>query len=196
MKIGALEIGQATRTADGYAVGGDVVVIEPCAQGAFLAIVDVLGHGPAAHAVGLDVERILAARPTQDVAGQLTRLDAELRGSLGAAVGLAYVDAATGEGAFSGVGNTVARLLGEPERRLVSLDGVVGQSGRTGVETPFRLARGQVLVLYTDGVTSRFAIEEYPRLLAEEPAVAAAEIIRRFGRSHDDAACIVARLRA
>ena len=52
---------------------------------------------------------------------------------------------------------------------------------------------GDLLVLHSDGITSRFEAGEYPQLAADDPATAARELVRRFGRSYDDAACIVAR---
>ena len=52
---------------------------------------------------------------------------------------------------------------------------------------------GDTLVLYTDGVRTHFEIDEYPRLLSDDPQQAAETILNYFGKAHDDAACIVAK---
>lgn len=193
MKVGGLDIGCAIRPADGFPAGGDAVVVEERGDAVLLAIVDVLGHGPDAHRVAIRVEEILIDSETDDVGRLLSLLDRALTGSLGAAIGVAIIEAETGRGRFSGIGNTVARVLGRAERQLLSIDGVVGQSHRGGPLVDFALGVGELLVLHTDGIRARSTLGDYPELRVEDVEIAARELIRRFGKSHDDAACIVAR---
>jgi hypothetical protein len=56
-----------------------------------------------------------------------------------------------------------------------------------------RLGRSDVLLLYTDGVRSSFKLDEYPQLQYESAATIARNVVERFGRSYDDATCIVLR---
>jgi hypothetical protein len=193
LTLGGLEIGRAIRPADGFNAGGDAVVVEERGDAVLLAIVDVLGHGPDAHRVAIRIEETLIDSEIDDVRRLLSLLDQVLTGSLGAAVGVAIIEARTGRGRFSGIGNTVARVFGQAERQLLTIDGVVGQSHRGGPLVDFVLGVGEVLVLHTDGIRSRLALADYPQLRAEDVEIAAGELIRRFGKSYDDAACIVAR---
>ena len=48
-------------------------------------------------------------------------------------------------------------------------------------------------LLHTDGISSRVAVSDYPGVLTDRIDDAARELVRRFGRDHDDAACIMAR---
>lgn len=193
VRIGNFEIGSCVRSADGFAAGGDTVVTRVCGGSVLLAVIDVLGHGPEAHRVALRAEALVEATDIGDATTVLAALEEELRGSQGAAVGIASFRADGAEGTFVGIGNTVARLFGRTDRRLVSTDGVVGQR-RIGVRpVAFSLEVGELMVMHSDGITSRFDVSEYSQLRSEDPTTAARELVRRFGRSYDDAACIVAR---
>lgn len=193
MRIAQFDIGHAVRPADGFAVGGDAVVAGSVGDRIVLVIVDVLGHGPEAHAVASKLEGMLARPECNDAAALLGLIEAALAGSVGAAAAVATLQSEDGSGVYVGVGNTVARIFGRNERRLVSVDGVVGHARGAPRPMEFRLGAGDVLVLHTDGISSRFAGTEYPQLPTEDVQVSARELIRRFGKTYDDAACIVAR---
>jgi serine phosphatase RsbU (regulator of sigma subunit) len=192
VRFAGFDIGSAVRPADGFACGGDAAVAHEVAGRLILAIIDILGHGPEAHTVAARAQDLLEGSEVSEPAALLAMLEDELAGSLGAAIGIASL-APAGPCTFAGIGNAVARVFGRAERRLVSVDGIVGQRRSTPRPVSFQLNPGDVLVLHSDGITSRLALADYPALLSEDPQVAARELVRRFGRSHDDAACIVAR---
>ena len=52
---------------------------------------------------------------------------------------------------------------------------------------------GDTFVLYTDGVSDRFTSQDYPGVLHHAPETVARNIVQRFGKDHDDAACIAVR---
>jgi serine phosphatase RsbU (regulator of sigma subunit) len=177
----------------GHTVGGDTAIALNLEDGLFLGIVDVLGHGPDAHVVAQIACDCIREHASPDVAAVLVRLDERLRGTLGAAAGLAFVNLARGELRYVGVGNTAARRLGSGEERLVSREGIVGGRMRTPQERRVGLSDGDLVLLYTDGVSDRFGVNDYPGMLADEPASVAALVVDRFGKHHDDATCIAFR---
>ena len=85
------------------------------------------------------------------------------------------------------------RTFGSQFRRLVSRDGVVGQTLRTHGEDSLVLGQRDVLLLYTDGVRAHFELDEYPQLLSDGAEIIAKTVVDRFGKTHDDAACIALR---
>lgn len=194
MRLGAFDIGTCIRPADGFACGGDVVISRLSGDVLVLAVIDVLGHGTEAHAVASRAEARLLECDSTNVQAVIAVLEAELSDSVGAAVGVATIHAHHGTAHFAGIGNIVARLFGRSERRLVSVDGIVGQRRRSAVRPhEFTIGVAEVLVLHTDGVTSRFSLGEYPQLISDEPSIVSREVVRRFGRTYDDAACIITR---
>ena len=191
-----LEHSSLIRPCRGERLSGDAVVIRPLEQGLFVAIVDVLGHGPEAHELTHAIDAYLARYGTSDVSGLMTRLHQHLKGTRGAAVGLCAIDVATGRLDYAGIGNTAMRRFGKAETRLVSQDGVLGQNMRTPRPQTLQLEPGDLIVLYTDGVSDRFTSDDYPGVMHHPPQEVASNIVQRFGKDHDDAACIAVRYNA
>ena len=191
-----LEHSSQIRPCRGERLSGDAVVIRPLEQGLFVAIVDVLGHGPEAHELTHVIDAYLTRYGTSDVSGLMTRLHQHLKGSRGAAVGLCAIDATTGRIDYAGIGNTTMRRFGKTEARLVSQDGVLGQNMRSPLHQTLQLEPGDLIVLYTDGVSDRFTSDDYPGVLRHAPKEVANNIVQRFGKDYDDAACIAVRYNA
>ncbi|GGW71016.1 hypothetical protein GCM10010503_55510 [Streptomyces lucensis JCM 4490] len=148
-----------------------------------LLLADGLGHGPkAAHAAGAAVAELrgVAHLPPEDI---LRRLHTVLRPTRGAAVAVAQVDTERAELQFAGVGNIGARSLsGDTWTSLISHPGIVGAYFPANV--PVRRLpwhRDSLLVLHSDGLPSRWTPPEDPRLLAHDPSVVAATILRDAG---------------
>jgi len=190
-----LEHASRVRPCFGESVSGDTVVIRMLGQGLFVAIVDVLGHGPEAHELTHVIETYLGRYGNADVSGVMTRLHQHLKGTRGAAVGLCAFDESTGCIEYVGVGNTAIRRIGKAETRLVSKDGVVGQGMRSLLPQTMQLEPGDLVILHTDGVSGRFTVEDYPGASHHSPEEVARNIVKRYGKDHDDAACIAVRYR-
>jgi negative regulator of sigma-B (phosphoserine phosphatase) len=188
-----LEYSSINRPCQGEYVSGDAVVIHSLEQGLFLAIVDVLGHGAEANELTHVIEAYLNRYCSCDVSGVIERLHQHLKGTRGAAVGLCAIDTLTGRVDYAGIGNTAMRLFGKTETRFVSQDGVVGQNIRTPRPQAAQLEPGDLIVLYTDGVSDRFTSQDYPGVSHHAPETVARNIVQRFGKNHDDAACIAVR---
>ena len=188
-----LEHYAVVRPLRGERVGGDAAIVHQLENGLFLAIIDVLGHGPEAYEVALVAEKFLAAHHSSDLVSSMEGLHEELRGTRGAAVGLCHLDLEAGQVRYVGVGNTAARKLARRPVRLFSRDGVIGENACTPKEQCLQLAMGEVLLLYTDGVSDRFDVEDYPGILRDDLRTVVTTVVRRFGKKHDDAACIAAR---
>ena len=159
----------------------------------FVAIIDVLGHGPEAHELTTVITTYLERYANTDVTGVMTRLHQHLQGTRGAVAGLCVIDTASGRIDYAGIGNTTLRRFGNTETRLVSRDGVLGQNMRTPLHQTLQLEPGELVVLYTDGVSDRFTVDDYPGILHHPAAEVAANIVQRFGKGHDDAGCIAVR---
>ena len=190
---GTLERSSVIRPCKGETLSGDAVVIKPLEHGLFVAIVDVLGHGPEAHEVACMIERYLGRYGSSEVSSLMKTLHQHLKGTRGAAAGLCTIDASTGRTDYVGIGNTALRRFGKVETRLVSKDGVLGQNMRTPLHQSLQLEPNDLLVFYTDGVSDRFTSDDYPGVFRHAPKEVVNNIVQRFGKDHDDAACIAVR---
>lgn len=178
----------------GYRHAGDAAVVVEHEGKLLAAIVDVLGHGPEAHDVAARAKLFLdnGLGPGEPI-GLLRSLHEVLKGTRGAAAGVAVLDTATGLLRYAGVGNTVIRRFGAGSDRLVSADGIVGGSMRAPREQRMTLCPGDTVIMYSDGVRDRFELRDYPQLLLQDAETIARTVIRLFARDHDDAACIAVR---
>ena len=183
------------RPCPGEAVSGDAVFVSQRGQGLLACIVDVLGHGPEASDLAQRIEAFLETQDGSDVAELMSRMHEEFRGSRGAAVGLCWLAPESATLIYTGTGNTALRRFSRTsDERLVSQDGVVGQNMRTPRPADLSLDAGDLIVLYTDGIQDRFSADLYPGITYQAPREVAHRLIERFGKDHDDAACIVMRL--
>lgn len=189
MEVGPFEVGAFVRPCDGEAVAGDAALAVPLPGGVLACLVDGLGHGRDAAAVALAAIRHLKAHPASDVAAVLGGLHECLRGTRGAAAAVAFADAADGSVAWAGVGNVVARRLGARERTFHSLDGVIGIRFRTPRVERAGLSPGEVLLLYSDGVSQGFP----PPSVTGPMAALARRVVLDHGKTYDDAACLALR---
>jgi len=58
----------------------------------------------------------------------------------------------------------------------------------------YALPQDGLLIMYSDGLLSRWSIEPYPGLRACHPSTIAAVLARDFSRGHDDLTVLVARI--
>jgi serine/threonine protein phosphatase PrpC len=156
-------------------------------------MVDVLGHGPNAYELAVKIRAFLEAEWQNEVIDTMMRLHEAIQGSIGAAAGLASLDLASGRLRYTGIGNTVVRKFGDSSTRLPSTDGIIGGRMRSPREHELQLGKTEVLTFYTDGITDRFELNEYPQLIYESPRSVARKIVRNFGKQYDDATCLVVR---
>jgi hypothetical protein len=117
-----------------------------------------------------------------------------MRPTRGAAVAIAEVRPAQGELSFTGVGNIGGTLLtANPPRSLVSLPGIVGHECRKIQTFTCPWPKGASLVLYSDGLQTRWSLDRYPVLRSRDPALLAAVLYRDFARGRDDVTVVASR---
>ena len=194
-----IESGIYVRPCDGETLSGDVVLVQPQGDGVFAVVIDVLGHGPDAHRLGVQLIAALsgwlpeAAPPAPE--GALAVLHESARGTRGAAAAVAWLDTRTLEGWVAGVGNVRCRLFGAEMRSFEFGEGVLGQRVRTPRSTSFALRPTDVVILFSDGVAGRFRNDDYPSLGLDPAPAIAFNVVSRFGKGIDDASCAVMRCR-
>lgn len=192
---GASDVAALTRPIVGEAVCGDGYAIRRDAGVLRVLLCDGLGHGPLAAATTREAIRLFRDADPQPPAQMLTLLHGGLSGTRGAAAVVAELDAAAGSVRHAGIGNITGALVSPGRRRgLLSQPGIVGHRGRSVREFTHAASLGDLLVLHTDGVRSRWDLESYPDVTDHSPVVIAATLLRDAGVCRDDAGVLVARI--
>ena len=159
-------------------------------------VIDGLGHGEDAEAAARAGEAAFAAQPFAALEPLLADMHQAMQGSRGGAVAVAQFD---GEQRldFAGIGNIGATLLGAGQSRgLASHPGIVGVQFRKVHAFSYPQANGQLLLLYSDGLQSRWNLADYPGLIHRHPAVIAAVLQRDYCRGSDDVTVLAVALEA
>jgi len=186
------DVGLRARPAPGQRDGGDLAIAVAVDDGLLLAMIDASGHGSFAKAAAEQVRSCVERADSGELPRVLQSCHERLRDTRGAAVGLLFVNSSDRSVRYMGVGNTgAARVVGTPWRPI-SKDGVLGQRLPTPREETATLSRGDLIVMWTDGVGG------LPGALSVRDAFRPAqeladEIVMKRGRSHDDAGCVVLR---
>jgi hypothetical protein len=179
-------------------MAGEAVCGDACAQRTSggvttVLLADGLGHGELAATAAREATRTFFSQSQDERPAQIiARLDAALRPTRGAAVAVARLDARAGTIAFAGVGN-IAAWLDDGLRRhaLVSHPGIVGTKVKSLREFETSLPDGAIVVLHSDGLSSKWSLDGYPGLRARDPHLLAATLLRDAGVRHDDASVLV-----
>jgi phosphoserine phosphatase RsbX len=171
---------------------GDVAVVRAEAEATLFAVIDALGHGPHAAATARTAAEHLAAAPLdRGVQHLMEGLHASLRRSRGAAAMICLV---TPDGRIQGcgVGNVELRVIGSRVPSVLT-PGVLGASVNRIRTFEARLALGDRLVIFTDGLSSRMDLESVRGLA---PGEACDALMAQYRRTHDDSTVLVTDIEA
>ncbi len=175
---------------------GDAHFVASFPQGALVAVVDGLGHGPEAAeaaAKAIEVMRHCAQEPVTEI---ILRCHEELRKTRGAVISLASFHAGMSTMTWLGVGNVEGFLFRPGQSGSGARESLLLRGGVVGYQLPplrsvsLPVSSGDTLMFATDGISSGFG-DRLP--LDRSPQEVASDILRRHGKKTDDALILVAR---
>ena len=186
-----MDIEIAKRPMLGQTVCGDVAsVVHTNDGGVLIVLADGLGHGTKAHEAAeafCVFAELHATLPLEAIMRDGSRAIAATRG---AAAALLRIGGGVSRFSFCGIGNIEVQANSAEAIRPICMPGIVGRPLRKVLSFDYALSSGDLLVAHTDGISSRFRLEEYAQLPTAE---AAARLLAEHGKGHDDATCIVIR---
>jgi serine phosphatase RsbU (regulator of sigma subunit) len=191
-----LVVAAASRPYPGETANGDAWAAQWTGDCCRIALVDGLGHGPAAAAAADLALVTLAAQPDSAPLETLAACHGVLAGTRGAAMAVARIDLTTRRLVYAGVGNIEARLLiGAAAQRPISYRGIVGVTLPRVQAFEFALDDDWLLLMHSDGLRGRFTLPQPAELCAADLQVFADTLLRDWARPTDDATVVLARLR-
>jgi anti-sigma regulatory factor (Ser/Thr protein kinase) len=178
----------------GEEVCGDGWGVRAGADATILMVVDGLGHGVLASEAAREAERILNAAHRESLPDILRDTHDALKKTRGAAFALAKIDANKGLLTFLGVGNVAASIVtAGSSRSMASFNGTVGQQMGRVQEFKYPWNPGSILVMHSDGLATRWTLENYPGIWSKTPGTIAAILHRDYYRGRDDVTVLVAK---
>ncbi len=186
------EVGILAQPHPNEVVIGDHAAMMRDDAGLILAVADGLGHGPAAReAADRAIDEVLRRR--RPIEEALALAHAALSGTRGAVMSILHVGDRIEHG---GVGNVSTRVIGDRgnARHFGSAAGTLGSvfPRRVNIDRE-AFGVGEVLVMFTDGLTSRVDLTYEPALTRQHPIIVAHSLLGRFVRGTDDVLVAVVR---
>jgi hypothetical protein len=159
-----------------------------------LLSVDGSGHGLQAHAAARRATELFAETAGYTVDRIAEAIHYGLAPTRGAAIAVTDVDLTKGTVRFVGIGNIVGALVDQGKvRRMVSHNGTAGHLAPRLRPFEYTFSGPPAIVLHSDGLTSRWDLQDYPGLLAAHPSLIAGVLYRDCRRGRDDASIVAIR---
>ncbi|HEX2568025.1 MAG TPA: SpoIIE family protein phosphatase [Polyangia bacterium] len=191
------EVAVLGRALPGERISGDDAGVVRHGDTLILGVADGLGHGLEAREPSALAVDTLLQHAHEAPCDLLERCHRELQGTRGAMMTVVHIDEARQEIEHSGAGDVSARICRyRDERRLGGTARTLGRAElrpRPCRPDKAELQGGDVVVLFTDGLSSRLTLAETPGLLREHPILIAQQLMLSFARDNDDALIVVAR---
>jgi len=187
-------LGVAIAPYPGERVCGDNWSWNASSNGPTIMLVDGSGHGVEAARAAETAVRTFSENADAACEVVVERIHRALAPTRGGAVAVTRIDAAAGVVRFVGVGNISAVLVNAGKaRHMVSHNGTAGHVAPRIREFTYDFTGEPMVILHSDGLTSRWNLAAYPGLAGEHPSLVAGVLLRDHRRGRDDAAVVVMR---
>ncbi len=178
----------------GESVVGDGWGFREATNESLLVVADGLGHGPeAGRAAAIAVRIVLQSRTTDTLEQIAQAVHTALKATRGAAIAIARLDNNAGTLTFLGVGNIAATVFGTKRQSLASQNGTMGGMAPRLQRFSYPFERDAVLVAHSDGLHSRWSLDDQAGIYGRDPLVVAAAALREGQRGNDDATVLAIR---
>jgi anti-sigma regulatory factor (Ser/Thr protein kinase) len=152
-----------------------------------VVVADGLGHGLLAHQASSEVLKIFSEAQALPLEVQMTQMHEALRKLRGAAVSMVDIEFSRSTLDFIGVGNVRCAVVEQNKMRtLVCQSGTAGLQIRNAKVFSSPWSSQSLIILHSDGITTRWDLNTYLGLAVRHPAVIAAILYRDFNRNNDD----------
>ncbi|HEY2618891.1 MAG TPA: ATP-binding SpoIIE family protein phosphatase [Acetobacteraceae bacterium] len=178
----------------GEQVCGDDWTWKDTVNGRTVMLVDGSGHGmEAARAADIAI-RAFSQDADATCEALVERIHRTLAPTRGAALAVARIDTAARVVRFVGLGNISAVLVnGGKARHMVSHNGTAGHVAPRIREFTYEFSGEPLVIMHSDGLTSRWDLAGYPGLAAQHPSLVAGVLLRDNRRGRDDASVVAMR---
>jgi serine phosphatase RsbU (regulator of sigma subunit) len=176
----------------GERVSGDAWSCHQTAERTLVLLVDGLGHGREAALAASEAVQTFRKCLQRKPAEILSYVHDALKKTRGGVAAVAEIRASDKTLTYAGVGNAAAVVLsGGSSRSLISHNGTLGVASPKIQEFRIEWPSDGILIMHSDGLHSRWDLYPYPGLLARNPAIIGAALLRDFRRQRDDASVVV-----
>jgi negative regulator of sigma-B (phosphoserine phosphatase) len=183
--------GAVCRAKQNQLVSGDIYIVQEYGEASLLAaVIDGLGGGEEAARAAHAAEQVIRQHIDWPLQELVQRSHVALHSTRGAVIGLLRLERDEHRVSYVGVGNIGVYVYSRQPIKPISKNGILGFRMPTLLEMHYAYDPGDIFVLYSDGVSSRFALDG--QIAIKQPAQSMAEqILSTYGKQIDDATVVV-----
>jgi anti-sigma regulatory factor (Ser/Thr protein kinase) len=189
-----LTFGVSTRPRPPYQLNGDAFVVVHWFESSLVGIIDGLGHGQFAHRAAQSARHYVESHfdlPLDQIFRGTGRACCATRGVV---MALARFDWGNSRLSFASVGNIAVRVFPRSDPfHFIVRRGVIGLSAPGAVVSEHPWQPDQMLVLHSDGISTRWDWQEFHDWEDKPAAAIAQELLQAKAKAEDDATVIVVR---
>lgn len=187
-------VGVVSLAMRGEPVCGDGWGIRASSDHSFFMVVDGLGHGTFASDAAREAERVLCDSNSGSAGAILRDFHDALKKTRGAAAAIAQISRDKGTLTYAGVGNVSATVVeGQNHRGIANHNGTLGHQIHKIQEFTVPWHQDSLLIMHSDGLGSKWDLNQYAGLAARHPSIIAAVLYRDFQRERDDVTVMAAK---
>jgi anti-sigma regulatory factor (Ser/Thr protein kinase)/serine/threonine protein phosphatase PrpC len=189
---GSLTFGAASRPHPRMTENGDAFVIKCWGEGALVAVIDGLGHGPFAQRAAQTARQYVESHIDQPLDRIFRGVGLACRATRGVVMALARFDRDGTQLTFASIGNIEVRVFGSVEPIHFPIRrGILGVNAPNPTVTRQRWQPNHLLVLHSDGLTTRWRWEDFPDLGRASASATARRLLQALAKDDDDATVLV-----
>ncbi|HUR66889.1 MAG TPA: ATP-binding protein [Chitinophagaceae bacterium] len=162
-----------------------------------IAMIDGLGHGASAHNAATIAVEAARLYPSNNPVNELRHMHDSLKKTRGAVVNITHLDKRNKQLVYSGVGNISMKVLSPGNvKACFSYNGIVGHILPASLNNHNLVWNEQldVVVMHSDGITTRWDLSKYPGILQRHGSVVSAVLYKDHDRGTDDSTVIVGKI--
>lgn len=172
---------------------GDGWRVHQSSERVLLMLVDGLGHGDIAHEAAIKAAGVFDRHSKQGPGAMLSTAHERLRETRGAVMAVLESYPRDHSVVYAGVGNISACTIdNEGAKHMASVSGTVGYIARPK-EFRYSWSKPATLVMMSDGINSRWRVDNMPGLLGRHPSLVAGMLYQLYNRGRDDATVLAAK---
>ena len=188
-------VGAISLAVSGETQCGDAWSVDFTPNRSIYMVADGLGHGPSAAEASREAIRVFQEAPHLSPVRILSDAHLALAKTRGAAVAIAEILHDKAVVNYAGVGNIAGAIYdGGKTRSMVSMNGTLGHSVGRIQDFSYSWEKTSSLIMHSDGLATRWSMDQYPGLAARHPALIAGILYRDFCRKRDDVTILISRI--
>jgi anti-sigma regulatory factor (Ser/Thr protein kinase) len=176
----------------GEPVSGDCWSIEKIGDKYRVLLVDGLGHGLGAAEAANQAVVLFKKYKIKDLHEIVQLLHQGLQRSRGVVLSVTEIDSTKGKLTQIGVGNISTKIITQTKiQNLLSVNGTIGFHYNKLYINEIQIEEKSLVILHSDGISNHWDNFSFEKLWNHHPSIIAGLLYHSYGRTTDDASCIV-----